>query len=169
MKKFTLLLLLLITTLILGGLSASCGGPETAIDYVNQGVTDLEKGKYDNAIANFNLAIELDPNLALPYENRGFAYAAKGEYKKAQADFNKEIALSLSLDGLPVLGHCIQLANRAIELDPNFAWAYFGQGMAYRAQDKNAEAIAALEKYIELSQDPSLTQLAQQLLEELRS
>ena len=53
------------------------------------------------AIADFNKAIQLDPNLAGAYNNRGVVYSETGKYKPAIADFNK-----------------------AIQLDPNLADAY---------------------------------------------
>ena len=67
MKKFTLLLL--VTTLILGGLSTSCRSaeaPPTAEEYFKQGLTYDEKGELDKAIADLEKCIELsrDPELS---------------------------------------------------------------------------------------------------------
>ncbi|GAF86486.1 unnamed protein product, partial [marine sediment metagenome] len=37
-----------------------------------------KKYMYDQAILDFNKAIEIDPEYAMAYCNRGFAYAGKG-------------------------------------------------------------------------------------------
>ena len=48
------------------------------------------------------------------------------------------------------------------------AWAYYYQGTTYKDLGKKAEAVAYLEKCIELSQDTSLIQAARHELEELQ-
>jgi tetratricopeptide (TPR) repeat protein len=53
--------------------------------------------RYDEALADYTRAIELDPSDAEFFGSRGQAYQAIGRYDEALADF-----------------------NRAIELDPNY-------------------------------------------------
>ena len=57
-------------------------------------------GRYDEALADLNRAIELDPDDAGAFGRRGETYIALGNYDEALADL-----------------------NRAIELDPAKAWA----------------------------------------------
>ena len=52
-----------------------------------------DKGEYDNAIADYNAAIQLDPKDAVAYSNRGVAWGIKKEYDKAIADFSEAIRL----------------------------------------------------------------------------
>ena len=59
--------------------------------------------------------------------------------------------------------------NTAIELDSDYANPYYGRALVYDAADMKAEAIADLEKCIDLSQRPFLTQAAEQKLDELHS
>ncbi len=94
MKKFTLLLL--VTALILGGLSASCGSAPVEEPF-KKGVTLFNEGQLDEAIVEFTKAIEIDPNHAWAYVNRANAYAEKGEYKKAMTDLEKVLDLSKEL------------------------------------------------------------------------
>ena len=52
---------------------------------------DLEQ--WDEAIAAYSKAIELDPNLAIAYAGRGFAYYSKDDYDNVIADYTKVIEL----------------------------------------------------------------------------
>jgi len=63
--------------------------PETSVDYYNRGKTYASKGQYDQAISDFNKAIEIDPGFATAYNNRGIAYFYKREYDKAWEDVRK--------------------------------------------------------------------------------
>lgn len=79
-----------------------------ALQHNELGVQLLEEGRYDEAIVEFNRAIELAPKLAMAYTNRGSAYINKGELDKAIADCDK-----------------------AIDLDPKLAEAYSNRAYAY--------------------------------------
>ena len=50
-----------------------CG--EGAADYYNRGLTYQENAQYDEAIANYTRAIEINPRYAEAYNNRGNASA----------------------------------------------------------------------------------------------
>ena len=69
------------------------------------------KGEYDQAIADFAKALELNPNYADAYRVRGLAYAYKKEYDQAVADFSK-----------------------TLELNPDVAATYALRGAAYASQ-----------------------------------
>ncbi|GIK67261.1 MAG: hypothetical protein BroJett018_50550 [Chloroflexota bacterium] len=51
------------------------------------------KGDLDGAIADYNRAIQLNPQDAEAYTNRGVAYEKKGEMKKAAADYGRVLEL----------------------------------------------------------------------------
>ena len=57
--------------------------------YYGRGNTFLSIKKYEEAIADYTKAIELDPKDADAYYNRGGAYKALGKTKEAEADFAK--------------------------------------------------------------------------------
>ena len=84
----------------------------------NRGVVRHDKGKYDEAIADYTLAIDCTrKNDPTRYVNRGNSYGAKGDYDKAIDDFSE-----------------------AIRLNPKFAKALYFRGIA---NEKNGDDIGA--------------------------
>src|SRR2546421_1594998 len=77
--------------------------------YGNRGETYRLLKEYQRAIADFDHALELDPNYAWAYGSRGQTYASLEENQRAIADF-----------------------DHALELDPNYSWAYGSRGQTYR-------------------------------------
>jgi tetratricopeptide (TPR) repeat protein len=61
--------------------------------YALRGSVYLNELDYDQALDDFNKAIELQPDLALAYYYRGIAYTLTGDYDKAQADMNQALEL----------------------------------------------------------------------------
>ena len=61
---------------------------------MGRGLAYADKGDYDHAIANFDQAIQLRPDLAEAYYYRGKAYTQKGEKEKAIADLKRFLELS---------------------------------------------------------------------------
>ena len=66
------------------------------------------RGEFDQAIASYSKAIELDPKYENAYNNRGLAYDDQGKFDQAIADY-----------------------SMAIELDPKYIDAYYNRGIAY--------------------------------------
>jgi len=60
----------------------------------NRGNAYTKKHLYDQAIADYSKAIEIDPELAIAYGNRGLSYARKRLEDGAIRDFTKVIELS---------------------------------------------------------------------------
>ena len=81
--------------------------------------------KYPFAIADYDKAIELNPDDADTYINRGISYKNLKESQKAIADYTK-----------------------AIELNPDYATAYNNRGLAYYDLKEFPKAIADYTKAI---------------------
>ena len=73
--------------------------------------------KYKEALNDFNLSIELDPNFEQPYYYRGNLKFSNGDYQGALADYSK-----------------------AIELNPGFAEAYRNRGDLYQSINQASKA-----------------------------
>jgi len=91
--------LFLVTAAVLLAVSCNKTGlkqttPQTAEDYHARGLEYLNNGDYDNAIADFTQAINLNPYSAEAYFNRGEAYTNEGDYDRAIADYNQAIRLT---------------------------------------------------------------------------
>jgi tetratricopeptide (TPR) repeat protein len=132
---------------------------------VRRGDTHRQKGRYEEALANYSRAIVLDPNPASAISSRGETYRQMGRYEEALADLTHAIALdpnstlaigSRGVTYRQMMRYEKALADltRAIELDPNLALAYGSRGKTYRQMGRNEEALADLTRAIEL--DPNL-------------
>jgi tetratricopeptide (TPR) repeat protein len=77
----------------------------------------LAKKDFNAALANFDRAIQLRPQMASAYHGRGTARMDSGDLDRAISDFTK-----------------------ALELSPESATSYFNRGLALVLQGKDTEA-----------------------------
>ena len=98
----------------------------------------LAKGHLDQAIADYDKAIERDPKLAVAYNNRGLAFSAKGELDQALADF-----------------------DAAVRLDSKFAEAFLNRANAFREKQDFERARQDLQAALRLN--PQLASAKQAL------
>ena len=84
------------------------------------GYLDAYEGNYELALANFSIAIALNPDYLYAYINRGVVYAVTGEYERALSDI--EVARRLNPDcGMSLIA---QGMVRSLMGDDTEAWAY---------------------------------------------
>ncbi len=76
------------------------------------------KGQCNQAISDFNKALEIDPRFAQTYNNRGIAYVSKAQYDKAISDY-----------------------NRPLQINPRYAEAYNNRGIAHVSKAQYDKAI----------------------------
>jgi tetratricopeptide (TPR) repeat protein len=97
------------------------------IAYFNRGLAFKEKGNFDQAVADFDEAIELSPEHADAYFNRGLVLSKKGEQDRAIADFDK-----------------------VIEISPNDADAFVKRGSAYRSRGDLDRALSDFDQALRI-------------------
>jgi len=94
----------------------------------NIGAAYRRKGMYDEAIAEYEKALEINPNHADAHYNLGVAYGEKGMYDEEIAEYKK-----------------------ALEINPNDAAAHYNLGAAYRRKGMYDAAIAEYKKALEIN------------------
>ncbi|MFQ6029662.1 MAG: tetratricopeptide repeat protein [Dehalococcoidia bacterium] len=65
--------------------------------HYNAGAELAEQGRLAEAIAEYNEALRLDPQLALTYNNRGEAYRNLCQYQRAIQDYEEALRLDSQL------------------------------------------------------------------------
>jgi tetratricopeptide (TPR) repeat protein len=112
-------------------ISLSAADPTSdASAFLQKGINSIQSEDYQQAIKDFDKAIELNPNLAEAYNNRGLVYGKLGNLQQAIKDFDK-----------------------AIELNPNYAEAYYSRGIAFGKLGNLQQEIKDYDKAIELNPD----------------
>lgn len=136
-------------------------GRSLALAYMNRGIGYNDKYQSDKAIADFDRAIEVMPDLAIAYYNRATVYTETGNPAKAVQNLDEAIridptdpdffdARGFALVDLRDFESAVIDFDRAIELDPGFGAAYYHRGQAYHALAKIEKALADFNKSIEL-------------------
>ena len=110
--------------------------------YIFRGFTWYNKKDNNKAIADYNKALEINPNYELAFYNRGSALVAEKKYDKAIADYNKVIELKpYYIDSAYTARGNVWKAkkkydkaiddyNQAIKINPDLANAYYRRGLA---------------------------------------
>jgi len=100
-KKLVIACLVSMLLLLLVPSALGCYHPQ-AMNHNVRGIALAREGQYEQAILEFNKAIEIDPDYGDAYFGRGLAYAEKGEVAKAVSDLEKCIKLSDDSDVVKV-------------------------------------------------------------------
>ncbi|MFN7759506.1 MAG: tetratricopeptide repeat protein [Pseudanabaena sp.] len=124
--------------------------------------------KYEEAITDYDKAIELNPNLAQAWSLRGSANAILQRYEKATVDYDKAIELNLNdaqiwtargliKENLQRYEEAITDLDKAIELNSNDAQTWLFRGGVKVNLQRYEEAITDVDKAIELNSNDAQT------------
>ncbi|MBE9226218.1 tetratricopeptide repeat protein [Phormidium sp. LEGE 05292] len=134
----------------------------TAENFCNTGNQLKTEKRFDEAIASYQKALQLQPDYAEVHYQLAEIYFVQRKLRDAIAFCNK--AIQLQPDFAPnhkILGNILQTQGnleaalnayvKALELNPEFAEAYINQGSILSKLGRNEEAIVSLEKAIAIN------------------
>ncbi len=138
--------------------------PTDAKTYYQGGNDYYEKGDYDKAIENYNMAILLNPVFSEAYFNRALSYYQLKNFDKSVADYTK----SMELDPQnPIIYNnrgdafyrkqdfqsAIKDYDKAISLNPNYLKAFYNRGLSYASIEEYEKAVEDFSKVVKLKPD----------------
>ncbi len=122
------------------------------------------KGKYNEALACYNWALELKPDDPATLMNRGVTYAKLERYEEALVDYNRSLELKpddpatltnrgVTYAKLERYEEALADYNRPLELRPDDPATLTNRGVAYAKLEKYKEALADFNRSLELTPD----------------
>jgi tetratricopeptide (TPR) repeat protein len=146
--------------------SVSLPNPSHVISSFDRGVLYDNKGQFDEAIREYDLAIRLNPKNALAHYNRGLDYANKGQFDRAIEDYDQTISLNpdnpdnfvsrgAAYDGKGQYDRAIEDYDQAIRLKPDYGLAFVDRGIAYANKGEYDRAIQDYDQAIRIDPNDS--------------
>ena len=123
---------------------------KSASGYFEEGVSLVQKGKYDEAIKKYKKGLRREPRSAVGYNYLGMAYGYKYEQLRSLDWKKKEI----------------ESFKKAIELDPNFFRPYFNLGITYYNMGNPKEAAPYFKKCLETYPEHPNRELIEKMIQE---
>ncbi|MBD2068662.1 tetratricopeptide repeat protein [Leptolyngbya sp. FACHB-671] len=135
--------------------------------YNNRGIAYAQRDNLDQAVSDYEQALQLNRNLSEAYNNLGIAFAKQDNYERTIENYNQAIELAPN-DALAYNNRgnvyfnqadyeqAIQDYTQAISLNSNYAEAYYNRGNAYLAVGDYKQAIVDYNKAIELNPNLAL-------------
>jgi len=139
--------------------------PKAADLYHSLAISLQSEEKYDEAIKNYRLALQLKArNISSVYNNLGSALETKGDFDEAANCYRQALQLRPGFARAYYnLGHLLQSQNKldeaadcylkAVKLKPEYVKAYYNLGHLMQSQDKPDEAIGYYQKAIAIKPD----------------
>ena len=129
-----------------------------------RGGTYRKMKRYDDALKDFDRAIEIDLDYAWAFVHRGINYRLMERYEDALKNFDRAIEIdsdylfALAQRGIHYrLMECYEDAlkdfNCAIEIDPNYKWAIAQRGYTYHLMKRYDDALKDFNRAIEIDSD----------------
>lgn len=127
----------------------------------NKGVELAEQGRFEEAIAAFNRAIEIYPKYENAHNNLGLALGSQKQFSEAAVEFQHALAinpqnvetynnLGIALGSQGKFSQAIAAFRQAIKIEPDDPNSHQNLGVAFWSQGKKPEAVTSLEKAREL-------------------
>lgn len=141
-------------------LSSGCGQSKLE-KLLDEGITLLDSGQYEEALVKFDLALEIDPEHAKTHYLRGIVYQSRQNFDQSIVDFSKAIKLQDDYTdayyfraGSYVMIRDYEAAindySKVIEQLPDSSDGYNKRGGLYAATGETQKAIDDLTKSINI-------------------
>ncbi len=125
---------------------------QTADQYFNKGYDHALEGKFNEAVAQYSKALELNPNYANAYYNRGWVYYQLTNYTDCVRDMSKVIAYDDTFQpaymmrgtayySLQFYQKAFADYQKAVELNPKDKISLNNMGLIMEQENKNEEAL----------------------------
>ena len=167
---------------------AMCGKQEAAEEHFQRGNELSLSGDFEEAIAEYEQALEIEPENIDLMSNLGVAYYNLGQLDKAIEQYSRAIEIApndpdihsnlaaayvqkYQVSGaLEQLERALEEYQKAVELNPTLAQAFFGLGVVYALLGRNDDAIQAFEEFqgLDTGEDSLATSNAEEYLKMLR-
>ena len=163
---------------------AAAKNPDGWMPHYNLGTCLLQAGRLEGAIAHFEQAVRIRPDLAKVQSNLGIALAQDGRAQEAVMHFERALQIDPDLaDVHGNLGHALMLQGnesgaiehwrQALRIKPDYAEIQYDLGLALEQSGKIEEAIEHYELALKLQPDfveaRTKLQLAQRTLARQRA
>lgn len=134
------------------------------VAYYDRGCFLENEKKYEDAIIDFNKAVDLKPDYTEVYLRRGILFKELKRYQEAINDYNKAIQLKPDLadaynnrgiifNELQRYQEAIDDYSQAIRLKPAYVKAYNNRGIIFSQLNRYKESLSDYNKVIELEPD----------------
>ena len=165
-----------------------CGNETPAEDHFQLGNDFSLSGDFEDAVAEYEQALEVEPENVDVLSNLGVAYYSLGQLDEAIEQYSRAIEIApkdadirSNLAAAHVqkyqasgaqeqLDSALQEYQKAVELNPSLAQAFFGLGVVYSVLGRNEDAVQAFEEFqkLDTGQDTTATNNAEEYLKLLR-
>jgi len=144
-------------------IKATKRSPRSKIARLDLGLTYAAQGRYQEAIEQYNEAIEIDDEYAKAFNNRGAAYEKLGNYDQAKADYKMAAKLDedlasaqynagrIALDKEKDADLALQYADKAIEAEDGNALYYYLRGAVHETKGNKELAKADYTKSVSIA------------------
>lgn len=100
---------------------------QKAYEHYDKAEVHRKAGKYQEALAEYNKALQIRKNIARPYHGIGLVYQAQGKHSSAIDEY-----------------------KTAVKIDPGYIFAHNDMGMAYMAMARYNDAISVFKKVVQI-------------------
>jgi len=127
--------------------------PNSDLAYHNQGIWMLKNDQKEEALKNYNRAIQLNPTIGKYYNSRAKYYLKQSSFQQAIQDYSQAILLdpdrpdfynnrSVAYGALAQYDLALTDLNKALSLQPDFSDAFLNRALLYAHTQEYDKALA---------------------------